>query len=147
MKYFYVEGQEITVWKDGTHICIKTETKFSDAVEMRDESAFSLAEILFGLLTPPKKLIIDDEHYRAWLMGRWPKESSSQTIKEAKFVGIGGSIWAWHDGSCVLLEPDVASNEPIKLTEYQAFELARTLLGLVRPALMLVAEGDHYTVA
>jgi len=45
---FYFEGREIAVWMDGC-ICIKTRNKYNDPIELSDEEAIDLANLLIRL--------------------------------------------------------------------------------------------------
>ena len=142
----YVEGKEVAVWKCESYIFLKTETKFSNPVEMADESALDLACILFSLLTHPIRVIIDDDHYKKLFLIERPVTPLPYVKKGEKISGVGGSILAWNDDSCILLETESASNDPIRLTDHQAMKLANILISLTRPQRILVVEGDHYKI-
>jgi len=50
---YHLSGREILVWQDGGAICIKTVSKFDYPIDMGEDEALELAELLQRLVANP----------------------------------------------------------------------------------------------
>jgi hypothetical protein len=50
---YHLSGGEILVWQDGGAICIKTVSKSGDPIDMGEDEALELAELLQWLVANP----------------------------------------------------------------------------------------------